>query len=201
MSYKLYYFNITGLGEPVRFILSYGGVKFEDIRLTFDDWPKMKSEMPMGQMPVLEIDGKKYNQSKSICRYLAKKFNLYGANDLEALEIDAAADDIDDMRIPLSHYYWEKDPNFKAVMKEKAMEKYEKTMKLFEEKVKKNGGFFVGGKMSWADLLYCAFCDYLSMVLGHDINKNYPAMQKLRQTVVNHPSIKAYIEKRPKTDF
>lgn len=56
-------------------------------------------EMPMGQMPVLEIDGKKYNQSKSICRYLGKKFNLYGSNDLEALEIDAAADDIDDMRI------------------------------------------------------------------------------------------------------
>ena len=55
--------------------------------------------MPMGQMPVLEIDGKKYNQTKSICRYLAKKFNLYGSNDLQALEIDASADDIDDMRV------------------------------------------------------------------------------------------------------
>ena len=55
--------------------------------------------MPMGQIPVLEIDGKKYNQSKSICRYIAKKSNLYGSNDLEALEIDAAADNIDDLRI------------------------------------------------------------------------------------------------------
>ena len=50
-------------------------------------------------MPVLEIDGKKYSQSKSICRYLAKKFNLYGSNELEALEIDASADAVDDIRV------------------------------------------------------------------------------------------------------
>lgn len=55
--------------------------------------------------------------------------------------------------------------------------------------------------MSWADVLYCAFCGYLSFVLGHDVNKNYPALQKMRQTVENHPSIKAYLDKRPKTDF
>lgn len=55
--------------------------------------------MPMGQVPVLEIDGKKYHQSKAIGRYLSKKFNLYGKDDLEALEIDAAADCVDDLRI------------------------------------------------------------------------------------------------------
>ena len=55
--------------------------------------------MPYDVVPVLEIDGKKYSQSKSICRYLAKKFNLYGSNDLEALEIDASVDAIEDMRM------------------------------------------------------------------------------------------------------
>ena len=55
--------------------------------------------MPMGQMPVLEIDGKKYPQSMAILRYIAKKFNLYGKDDLEALQIDAAADSISDLRI------------------------------------------------------------------------------------------------------
>lgn len=56
-------------------------------------------DMPFGQMPVLEVDGERLTQSKSICRYLAKKFNLYGSNDLEAEKIDATADAIDDLRV------------------------------------------------------------------------------------------------------
>lgn len=53
----------------------------------------------MGQMPVLDIDGKKLHQSKAICRFLAKKFNLYGKDEFEAHEIDAVVDSVDDMRI------------------------------------------------------------------------------------------------------
>jgi len=56
------------------------------------------ADMPMGQMPVLEIDGKQYHQSRAIGRFIAKKGNLYGSNDLEALEIDATIDSMDDVR-------------------------------------------------------------------------------------------------------
>lgn len=41
-SYKLTYFPVKALGEPIRFLLSYGGVEFEDIRFNRDDWPKLK---------------------------------------------------------------------------------------------------------------------------------------------------------------
>lgn len=40
--YKLTYFDFTGLGEPIRFLLSYGGLDFEDHRVTKDDWPSFK---------------------------------------------------------------------------------------------------------------------------------------------------------------
>ena len=46
-----------------------------------------------------------------------------------------------------SQYYLEKDPNIKAGLKEKAMEKYKTIMGIFEEQAKKNGGFFVGNKV------------------------------------------------------
>lgn len=42
MAVKLHYFNITGLGEPIRWILKYGGIEFEDIRYEFEEWPEVK---------------------------------------------------------------------------------------------------------------------------------------------------------------
>lgn len=41
-SYKLTYFNVKALGEPIRFLLSYGGQEFEDVRFESEDWPKLK---------------------------------------------------------------------------------------------------------------------------------------------------------------
>lgn len=42
MAYKLFYFNVTALGEPIRFLLSYGNLEFEDNRFEGADWPKFK---------------------------------------------------------------------------------------------------------------------------------------------------------------
>ena len=50
----------------------------------------------MSQLPLLEIDGVRLHQSKAICRYLAKKTDLYGDNDIEAAQIDIAVDVIYD---------------------------------------------------------------------------------------------------------
>lgn len=54
--------------------------------------------MPMGQIPVLEIDGKQIHQSIAICRYLANKVNLAGNDDFENYEIDSIVDTINDFR-------------------------------------------------------------------------------------------------------
>ncbi|XP_034951752.1 glutathione S-transferase-like [Chelonus insularis] len=195
--YKLTYFNITGLGEPIRFILHYGGIKFEDVRISFEEWPKIKSTMPLGTMPILEIDGKRYYQSRAIMRFLAKKFKLYGSDDVEAMEIDAAAYSIDDLVNPLSAYFWEEEPNQKKRLKEIAMQKKEFFLDKFEKHVKNNGGYFVNGKLSFADLWYAASTDYMSRGLGYDVNKDHPELSKLVEKIRNIPSIKVYLEKRP----
>lgn len=39
---KLVYFNLQARGEPVRLILAAAGQKYEDVRISFEDWPKEK---------------------------------------------------------------------------------------------------------------------------------------------------------------
>lgn len=41
--FKLTYFNIRGLGEPIRWLFAYGGIEYEDNRIERDDWPTLKS--------------------------------------------------------------------------------------------------------------------------------------------------------------
>lgn len=44
-TYKLYYFDIRGLAEPTRILLAYGGIEYEDVRLSKEEWPALKPSM------------------------------------------------------------------------------------------------------------------------------------------------------------
>jgi glutathione S-transferase len=53
---------------------------------------------PWGKLPVLEVDGQQLAESSAICRYLARKFNLIGANEFEAARCDELVDAMMDLR-------------------------------------------------------------------------------------------------------
>ncbi|XP_011698172.1 PREDICTED: glutathione S-transferase-like [Wasmannia auropunctata] len=193
-AYKLTYFNIGCVGEPIRYLLNHCDVKFEDIRLNLEEWPMYKANMPMGQLPILKIDDKTYHQSRAIARFIAKKYNLYGSDELEAMEIDATIDSIEDMRQALSVYYWEQDPVFKEKFKEIAFQKLPFYLDTLEVQVKNNGGYFVNGKLSWPDFMWAAFSERLSFILTRDVNHDHPELKKLVEKIRILPNVKAYIE-------
>lgn len=41
--YKLTYFNVKGVSEPIRYLFAYAGVEFEDERVEKDAWLGMKA--------------------------------------------------------------------------------------------------------------------------------------------------------------
>lgn len=53
----------------------------------------------MGQMPVLEVDGKRVHQSLAMCRYIAKQVGVAGSTPFEDLQIDAIVDTINEFRL------------------------------------------------------------------------------------------------------
>lgn len=42
-SYKLTYFNVTGLGEPIRYLLSLAKIDFVDDRVEFENFSAIKA--------------------------------------------------------------------------------------------------------------------------------------------------------------
>ncbi|XP_066603679.1 glutathione S-transferase-like [Prorops nasuta] len=203
-SYKLTYFNVMGLGEPIRFLLSYSGKAFQDIRLDHGDaeWKQLKPNTPFGQLPILEIDGKVYSQTLPICRFLAKQCDLVGKTNLDNLQIDAIAHGLHDLRKQVALFYRETDEKIKAARKVEALNTTVPFyLKKLEELAKNNGGYFHGGQLSYADLFFVAISDSLTNACEFDIVKDNPNLRKLKENVLAIPSIKAWIEKRPKLNF
>lgn len=76
---KLYYFgSVMARAEPIRMMLDYIGHKWEDVRCDFKDFGKMKEEgkLDFGSLPMLEIDGKRLNQTTAIINYVGAKAGL-----------------------------------------------------------------------------------------------------------------------------
>ncbi|CAB0041531.1 unnamed protein product [Trichogramma brassicae] len=200
-SYKVTYFPVKALAEPIRFLLSYGDIEFVDDRFNREDWPKIKPKTPFGQVPLIEIDGKVINQSTAICRYLAKQVGLSGKDDWENLEIDATVDTIHDIRGKIAAHHYEDNAEAKAAKLAAAKETVPFMIGRLDEQAKKNGGYLVSGKLTWADLLFVAVLDYLNAMAKYDIIENAETLKALRTKVLELPKIKAWVAKRPESEF
>jgi len=95
---KLIYFGIPGRGEAVRLALTIGGIKFEDKRVPFPAWGKVKPTTPWGTLPVLELaDGSQLAQARSILRFVGKSTGLYPSDPLIAQRVDELMDALEDL--------------------------------------------------------------------------------------------------------
>ncbi len=110
--YELFYWPITGLGEPLRLTFVLGGIPFKDTTpandTAFND--RKTAVHPYAPdasgLPVLTIDGKAYAQSRAILRYLGRIVSydgapLYPTDPMEQLECDEFVEIAEDLRGPL----------------------------------------------------------------------------------------------------
>jgi glutathione S-transferase len=204
-NYKFYYFDWTGLGEISRLIFAISDVKYEDVRVPIDDHfpilaPEWKEKMPWGQVPLLEVDGKKLAQASAINRYLARQYNLAGANDFEAAKCDEFVDAIKDYTTEWQALFRERDPAKQAEIKKNILEvatpKYfNKFNKAIEEN---NGAGLVGDRLTWADIYLAHLGTYFEQFAFVEYIKDYPAVDAMVQRFFARPDVKKFKASSPK---
>lgn len=162
----LTYFDAPGRAEPIRMSLRLGNLPFEDRRLKFPEFVAAKGELPLGQVPVLEVDGLRITQTGAILRYVARigDETLYPSDPMAALLVDSALDSFNDT---LSHAMmpslFERDMEKKLAMRvDLAAGPMKRVLDYVDGLVARSGGPFVAGRgMSIADLVIAAQVDQI----------------------------------------
>lgn len=87
----------------------------------------------------------------------------------------------------------------KAIIEKATADGREKYISRFNSMLEANGGFFVGSKITWADIMVANSIDFSEKLWEVSITDGYPAVKKLLETVFTAKGIKEWIEKRPVT--
>ena len=210
-TYKLYYFNANGREMIIRAILEYSKVKWEDIKVSNEEWDKMKnsSQCEYGQLPILEYNGKTYSQSHSIELFLGKKFNLYGTSIDDEYQINSLLDSFDDLFIVFHAYAAptnDEDKKNKERIKQEFIMKLEFFANVYDKHYEKNGykKYYIGDTFSIADIFVCCVLFYYSHVfICEDMyEKKIPKLYNLIKEIRDN-ELKDFFDKRfiKETDF
>lgn len=199
---KFYYFDMDGRGSMIRLLLKQAKVPFEDVRIKFADWPKMKDTFPLKQLPVLEIDGRQLVQSDAIMQFLSLRYEYLPLKAEKYYDVLFLADTIKDIYEGFAKFFYSSLPPEKK--NELAKEYYEKTaptlMAAIEKRLKANKSqeFLVGRKYTMADFYMLGTAQWLVYKEKGEINELTEG--KLENLLKSFPTLKGYIDKRL-TDF
>ncbi|VDP05095.1 unnamed protein product [Heligmosomoides polygyrus] len=177
VQYKLTYFDGRGTAEIIRQVFAVAKQEFTDVRFSHEEWPKHKAEMPFGQLPVLEVDGKQLAQSFAIVRFLARKFGLAGKTAFDEALVDSMADQIKD-------FITEIRPFAKVAL---GFEKGDLVR------------YLVGDSLTWADLYLAEFAEMEKKV--PTLYEGFPEVKAHSDKVRSTPALKKWLATRPQTSF
>ncbi|TMW58590.1 hypothetical protein Poli38472_010149 [Pythium oligandrum] len=191
---KVSYFDSTGRAEITRLTLAAAGISFEDDRVK--DFATLKPTLPLGQLPVLTIDGTVYPQSMAIARYAARIGGFYPSDPLEMLKVEMTFETLLELTgVIIDAMFLTADEKLKAEKTEAV-----KTTKLplvlgfVESKIE--GKLLLGDKLSLADLYLFDVYTNVLLLFAPDIDlKAYPKVAGIIEHVKTLPRVAEYLAK------
>ncbi|GFS24780.1 glutathione S-transferase [Elysia marginata] len=195
----VYFINQAGRAEATRLLLAAAGKKYEEVNVNLEQWLQMKPTAPCGTLPIIEIDGKRFGQSRAIASYLAREFGMFGKQNLDGLKIDQTAQVAEDFVLEFANkYYFAKDAEQKAkgaeTLKKETAPKY---LGFFEKYIQEEGtGFIAGSELTLGDIVVFDVCTGFLKPFVDDCLDNFPLVQALIKTVESNDNIKQYLAKK-----
>ena len=214
---KLVYFNVKGLGETSRILLALAGAEFEDyryplqvvdlasykfIKTEFDlDKANGKLVKSQGKVPYLEVDGQVISQSKAIERYISRRFNLLGDDEISAARIDSIGEGIRDIK---DLYFKEKrnpDGDLEKWFSEVLPDKLNSLENLLDDETLFTSDHAVGGKLSYADVLLYSFLRefFDNKEAASRAEEETTRIKKIVRSLSENNVLKSYLANRPET--
>lgn len=158
-TFKVYYFKVNGRAAPIRAILRYAQVPFENVMYSQEEWieQKKKGTFEYGQLPALEHNGVMFTESHSIQMYLARKFNLYGKTLEDEYEINNLLDstvDLVNAAMKFIHPDNEQMKKEAETYRKAYMEKLGQYIKVYQKKYEQFGKkkYLIGDEFTLADI-------------------------------------------------
>lgn len=201
-----HYFHGRGIGEPVRLLLTVGGIDFTDHRYSFDEFATvgaLKAKLPFGQLPALEVDGVFLAQTDSILRFAARLASLYPDDLIDAARSDMIVVHQADIHSAIAKMSFDGVPGAPGTRmvpedgrRQRTGAWFETTLPGLLERLERlaQQGFMVGAARSWADI--CVF-NRLTQLLDIDetlLDDRFPELRAVYENVAGLPSVRTWID-------
>jgi len=199
---RLIYFDApVSRGEECRLALHAAGVDFEDVRVSSAEWATMKTQMPYGALPVLELPGRlPLAQSNAILVLIGHVHGLHPMDDFEAARHEAIMQHVEDLRAAVSPTIRMGDAEKKAAREALVAGYLPEWGRAAERNITGDGPFFGGAKLQVADIkLHMAVRWFNGGKVDHipsTIFGDYPKLTRVHDAVRDHPAIASWYAKK-----
>lgn len=200
---KVTYFDVDGgRAEPIRWVLHWAGIQFDDHRFGFSEFPEVKKQTPFGQVPTVTIGGEVITQSNALLRYFGKQAKLYPEDNYQALLCDEVMDAVEDVTHKVVATFGMSGDELKAAREALVQGPFTTYLTWLNSRLVKHGGeYFASGKVTIADLKVCVFAQWLlsgqlDHVPANFVREVAPSVADHAARILQLPQVAAYYQSK-----
>jgi glutathione S-transferase len=201
MKISLIYFDFPfWRAEIARLSLFLGNIEFEDVRITRDEFQRVKSDgqldngikIPFNQLPCLVVDKVSIAQTGGIARFCGKLANLYPQNNnLEAAKIDQFIDMATDLTVLVASTKVEDRENL-------VIGELSRKLSILNKSIELSNNYLVNNNISIADIAIWRLMGWLTSGsldgIPLDLLKEHENISKICLLVDKHPKVNEWIK-------